>query len=329
MKKIGIIALIISLVTICSCKTVENDVVAYVDGEKIETREFIMIASRKKAEVVGYFAGKYACEYADSFWNTNFNGEIPSEMLKEKVMEELLPLKIQQKLAVEYDLMKSCNYSDFLIRLNKENTERKRKKEKSDIVYGVSEYSEETFYFDENAKMIIALKDLWEDEQDIKEEELKKYYEAIKEDYYKELPSGVLTMYIFDFGKEATAAEIMNKAKKGDDIDGIVKNAGGRIETLSLDSQSSQRVYDMEYPELLNSLTNGEKIAGIFESFDGIYFAQLNEAGGNKYKAFEDVKGNVEDMYFNKIYNDYINKLTDEADIRFTEKYNELDFSQI
>ena len=326
MKKIGIIALLISIIWLCSCSSHEAETVAYVNGEAIETREFMMLASRKKAEVLKYFHDKYGAEYNESFWDNSFDGESPSEVMCKLVTEELVPIKIQQKMAVDYKILDSCDYSDFLMRLEKENTERKKKKENNEIVYGVTEYSEEAYYSDETAKMIISVKDMWKKEQKIDDKELLEYYEKVKDKYYRRKPAGEVTLYIFDYRNSDTAVSLLEKAKNGQDIENEIKNADGKTESLTVDENLTQRHFDLEYPGLLQELDKGNEYTELLSFGSTVYFAKANKMETG-YKKYDDIKSDVEKNYTDELYDAYIKKLVNEADIKI--KYEKLNFSDL
>ena len=326
MKKIRIFAVLMSLICLSSCTAPNTDTVAVVNGEEIEKGEFMMIASEKKGEVFAYFADKYGAEYSDTLWTESFDGEKPSELISKLVTDELVPIKIQQKMAVEYGVLDSCKYSDFLKRFEKENQTRKKKKENNQIVYGVTEYSQEAYYKDEFAKTVISLKDEWKKEVNFGDSELKNYYEKNKDMYYRQSPSGEVMLYIFDYDKTEKVKSLLEKAKQGRNIDDEIKAIGGKSETLIIDPNLSDRYYDMEYPGLLQELNSGNEYTELLGFGDMIYFAKAKQISDG-YKSYEEVKANVEKFYIDELYNDYINELVKEAEIKIM--YENLDFSDI
>lgn len=325
MRKIRIFAVLLSLISLCSCASGKANTVAYVNGEGIEIREFMLIASQKKAEVFKYFTDKYDAEYSETFWDSSFDGENPAEIITQMVMDELVPIKLQQQMAVKYGILDSCNYSDFLKRLEKENAERKKKKENNEIVYGVTEYSEETYYNDELAKTIISLKETWKQELKIDEKQLKEHYEKVKNMYYRQNPTGEVELYIFDSDDFQKAESILGKAKDGQDIEKEVKGSNGRMESLIIDESLSERYYDLQYPGLLQELSDGE-YTGLLSFGDEIYFAKAKRINTG-YKSYEDVKANVEKIYIDELFNGYVQELVSEAEINIINE--NLDFSNI
>jgi len=324
MRKIRIFAVLLSLISLCSCASDKANTVAYVNGEGIENREFMLIASQKKAEVFKYFTDKYDAEYSETFWDSSFDGEKPSERISQLVMDELVPIKIQQKMAVEYGVLDSCNYSDFLKRLERENAERKKKKDNNQIVYGVTEYSEEAYYSDEFAKTILSLKDIWKQELDFGEGELKEYYETVKDMYYRQQPTGEVMLYIFDYSDSDKAASLLEKAKKGQLVGNEVTASGGRMKRLNIDENLSERYYDLQYPGLLQAVCAGDEYTGLLSMGDVIYFANAKNLIIG-YKEYEDVKANVEKLYVDELYDNAIKKLVNEADVKLINQ--NLDFS--
>ena len=326
MRKIRIFAVLLSLISLCSCASDKANTVAYVNGEGIEIREFMLIASQKKAEVFKYFTDKYDAEYSETFWDSSFDGENPAEIITQMVMDELVPIKLQQQMAVKYGILDSCNYSDFLKRLEKENAERKKKKENNEIVYGVTEYSEETYYNDELAKTIISLKEIWKKELNYGDSELMDFYEKVKDIYYRENPTGEVLLYFFPSDKVDKVASLLEKAKSGQNVDKDIEILEGRCERLIIDENLSDRYYDMEYPGLLQELSNGNEYSNVLNYGDMIYFAKVKDIKTG-YKSYTDVKANVEKFYIDELYNNYVQELVNEAEKNIINE--NLDFSNI
>ena len=212
------------------------------------------------------------------------------------------------------------------MRLEKENAERKKKKENNEIVYGVTEYSEEAYYSDETAKMIISVKDMWKKEQKIDDKELLEYYEKVKDKYYRRKPAGEVTLYIFDYRNSDTAVSLLEKAKNGQDIENEIKNAGGKTESLTVDENLTQRHFDLEYPGLLQELDKGNEYTELLSFGSTVYFAKANKMETG-YKKYDDIKSDVEKNYTDELYDAYIKKLVNEADIKI--KYEKLNFSDL
>lgn len=330
-RKIGIIAaLILCLIVTSSCTREEEGIAAYINGEKIETAELMLFASMNKAEVVKYFADKYGAEYTADFWRSDFGGESPRDMLRDAAMEELIPYKIKQKLAKKNELLDSCDYSDFLVRLEEENKQRKQKKESGGVVYGVTEYTPAAYYKDSMAKLEIGLRDLWMEKLDPDEPELLAYYEEIKDGYYKKLNESNITVYSFDFSKEEEAKALLERANQGEDVQQAAEAAGAKIENMDIDNESL-RYITFAYPGVDELIEKKQApfAAGLYGTAGEICFVRVNEIKDGGYKSFEDVKQNVLSMYTERDLNGYIEKLVKKAKIKYTKEYKEIDFSGI
>lgn len=330
-RKIGIIAvLILSLLTISSCTKDEKGVAAYINGEKIETAELMLFASMNKAEVVKYFTDKYDAQYTSDFWQNEFGGERPHDMLLNEAMEELIPYKLKQKLAKKKGLIKSCDYSDFLIRLEEENEKRKKTKESGGVVYGVTQYSPAAYYKDSMAKLEIELEEMWAKKLDPDDDELLEYYEEIKDDYYKKLNESSITVYSFDESKENEAKKLLERAKLGEDVQEDAKALGAVVEDMDIDNESL-RYITFAYPGVYELIEDKKapSAAGMFNSAQGLCFVRVNEIKDGGYKNFEDVEQNVLSMYTEKNFNEYIEKLIKKAKIKYTNEYETINFEGI
>lgn len=313
-----------------SCTREETGVVAYVNGEKIETAELMLFASMNKAEVVKYFADKYDAEYTSDFWNSVYGGENPRDILLETSMEELVPYKLKQKLAKKNDILESCDYSDFLVRLEQENTQRKQKKESGGVVYGVTEYTPAAYYKDSMAKLEIELKKIWTEKLDPSEKELLAYYEEIKDGYYKKLNESSITVYSFDQEREEEAGALLESAKKGEEVQQAAEALGAEIKNMDIDNES-RRFITLAYPGVEELIENKQvpSAAGLFNVDGRICFVRVNEVKDGGYISFEDVEQNVLSMYTDQDFNEYIEKLIKKAKIKYTNEYKMLDLSSI
>lgn len=308
----------------------DTDAVAYVDGEKIGYDEFMLIAGKKKFEIIKYFSNEYNAEYGNGFWTESFGGENPSEKMKEEVLKELVPIKLQQKLAAERGIAESSDYASIMDRLDTENAERKEKKENNMVVYGVTEYSPLQYYEDSLAKLDIALKeDMAENYFKPEESELRAFYEENKDIYYKTVNECEIVLYAFkDEVPDSAALEGFRAAlMSGFDVEADIEAAGGSAEPCNINSQN-EKLYSMEYPELAAVLTEADEgyITDIFYTERGAYFARFITVEKNVYKSYEEVEQNVLDMYVDELFEEYMSELVENADIEKGAAYDSISF---
>lgn len=167
-----------------SAQDIMNDtaVVAYINGEPVVKSEFMMQARRERSEVIRYFRITYNCEYGEGFWNKNIDGQSPSDFLKEKTLDTLRTIKVQQILAKEVGIVNDLSYTSFLNSLEVENRRRLEAKNANKVIYGPVQYSEEVYYNYLFSNMVISLKNiLGEQVFNLTDDKLRGEYEKEKE----------------------------------------------------------------------------------------------------------------------------------------------------
>ncbi|MBW5445710.1 hypothetical protein GE107_06475 [Cohnella sp. CFH 77786] len=140
-------------------------VIAYVNQEPIEVREFALFLDRAKANVFSYFHRKYGAEDSPSFWTSNFAGEVPLELAKRAAMEELAAVKVQQLMAREYGVLEDIGYGAFLENLSRENERRKQAARNGQAIYGPLQYDESGYYRYVYSNAVIELKKVWSERE--------------------------------------------------------------------------------------------------------------------------------------------------------------------
>ena len=99
MKKItALLLMLVMLIMFASCgeETVsETSAVAEVNGDVITQEEIDYFKGTFKAEVLNDFIEKYSVEYTEDFWQTEFEGTTPQQVLDEKALEESIMVKLQ------------------------------------------------------------------------------------------------------------------------------------------------------------------------------------------------------------------------------------------
>lgn len=123
-----------------------NQTVFTLNGEKVSKEEFYKEMASLSANVYSDFAQKYRDTESTKFWTTNFKGEIPLEVLKEKTLEELIRIKAEQILFNKYGLMADTSYSAFRKALEAENKRREIAISKGEPIYGPVHYDERIYY---------------------------------------------------------------------------------------------------------------------------------------------------------------------------------------
>ena len=158
MKNYNYICFLIALLLTISCITNNADTVAWINNEPITKAELKHWMLLEKANVYGYFYRKYNVSDSDKFWTQKQGDEIPLGKLKQVALEKASKCKVQQILALEKGIIKTANFDEIIRELETVNTERKRKVENSEPIYGPIQFTSRTYFFHVFDKMVIELK---------------------------------------------------------------------------------------------------------------------------------------------------------------------------
>jgi hypothetical protein len=124
-----------------------NSVVAWINFEPITEPEFKMwLFSFDRANTFAYFNRKYGAEDSSGFWNQSFNGEIPAAVAKQKALQELTKIKVQQILAQQNGIIADISYQKFLENLKQENQQREAAVKHHQVIFGPVQYEPEIYY---------------------------------------------------------------------------------------------------------------------------------------------------------------------------------------
>lgn len=318
------------IVLCCTGCCNESGVVAYVNGEAVETAEFMMIAASYKAEVVNYFYEKYTADYNSDFWQQDFDGENPHDVLAEKTMDKIVSTKLLQIEAKKNKVIKSCRYSDFMEQLENENSKRTSDKASGKRVYGVINYTAEEYYDDQTAKTKLTLLKKKEEELNPSDEELLKYYDETKDKSFKLMNESNLTFFRLENTAYDKMQELLQAVENGGDVQSKASELGAESEDMDVDNESF-RYLSIQFPNVLELIEQNEYpiYSAVFEKDGKLCLVCVNEIKDGGYKEFEDVKTNVLSDYVENMLDEYLEEKREKVKIRYTDEYNQLDFKGI
>lgn len=132
------------VMTFASCgeETEKIDAVATVNGEEITGEEFEYFRKKYKSEVLNECLEKFDTEYTENFWQTEFEGVTPEQILYERSLEECARAKIQFLLMKEEKIYEEVTFAFLKAKaeaFNKEN-------ENKEGVVGIKSIQMSQFY---------------------------------------------------------------------------------------------------------------------------------------------------------------------------------------
>lgn len=162
----------------------------------VSDREFEAFLQNNKALTTSYFKRTYNADYGKSFWTSSFNGENPLAYAKQKALDELTKVKIEQIIMKENGIVSDISYEAFLKSYEQENKDRAKKLANKQPIYGPQKYGLAEYYSYYHSMNVQKLIDKWtkEAQRTLSDGELKSYYDKVKEPYFHK-------GYAFDYEK--------------------------------------------------------------------------------------------------------------------------------
>ncbi len=309
----------------------DTEIAAFVNNEAISVMELKDTMTRLKASVFMEFSKKYDAIDNYDFWHSSIDGENPLAVLRENALKEIVQRKIKLFLDKKYGLISDTDYPAILKDLDKENADRKSKIEKNETIYGPKKIDLNFYYTILDSKNDEELIKQLEKENIIKnsDENLKQFYEEIKDKYYKH-PDRVTVLRIeLQFANGNTDLNEEEAKNRIEQAEKRLKN-GESFETVAKvfnkDGSLGQYTFDPDkFPK------RDRKLLKIFEVAQGLKTGETSEAfqtdstfeiikcvgrEDTGYSKFSDIKGNVEKQFEKAKFDQYISELTDNAVIK-------------
>lgn len=329
----------------------DDKTVAIVDGEPIAIMEFMLFLEDEIATTHSYFYELYGDKvYHEGFWQEEIGGQVPIKMAKEKALEKVVELKIQQILMAEYDLWKNISYDALIQAMNEENQRRKNAIENGEIVYGVTDFEIKTYlsYVFSNTQIELKAK-LVESVFKPEEQTLIAYYDEFKENSYRlEDRIDVQKLYIkpsedIDQAFEISIDEMndfllsipqANYSEGGFDESVIALAPEGYeivVETYSFLPENAKADYNQNFTLLkaAQELTVGQLSEPILDRH-GMTVMYIIGKETTGFRSYESVRSSVLKVWADEAYVSYINKLINSSNITINEElYESIQFNDI
>lgn len=163
----------------------EGTYIAEINGIEVPEEEFRLFCAENRLDVMNDFKEKYQADIGSSeFWEKEYEGESPAAVLKDRALEQLTRVKVEQAAAVEAGMVKDASYGYIMQLMEEENEKRRDAYENGQIVMGKLDYEEKEFYFYVTGLMRSSLKAELQDEFGITDSEVKALYEENKDQFY-------------------------------------------------------------------------------------------------------------------------------------------------
>lgn len=322
MKKILtlILSLVMVAVSLTGCgKT--NKPVATVNGEAITLGNYEKLLSLNKSSMEAY--------YGSDIWSTKVssdNNKTYKDTLKEMVLDTMITSEVVYQQAKKDKVLPTDKEVQEQIDSFKESIKKDEDYQKQLKDMGIND---EFLKFQFTRDLANSnLKAKFEKDAKISDDEMKKYYEKNKKDYYTNTvtASHILLKTIDDNGKELSdkkkaeakkkAEEALKKVKNGEDFAEVAKeysqdtsNAsnGGELGTFG----KGQMV--KEFEDAAFSMKPGE-ISDLVKTQYGYHIIKVTDRV-DKQQSYDEVKNQIKSTLASDKYNQYVEKLTKDSKI--------------
>lgn len=337
-----------------SKKVDDNETVALVNGYKITALELSDRMAEYKADVVDKFGKDYKEELNEDFWEMEVEADgektTPREYLQNLALDELVRCKVEQRIAVENNIISEneASYDVFLANMKKENNERSKKKANGEPVYGVSAYNKNTYFKYYYSNLGLKNKNALSEEGKplfVGDNDLKKWYDKVKEEKYPKFDTYKIYNYVVyyspsgesDLPNLALAKDIAKEVKtaleKGEDIYYIKANISSSVESYYVDisDENASDIYKNN-PELYEAIVdmNAGDVSDILVGVRAqnnkkvVYVAKCESRKDGGFKDFEEIKDSVFSEYTQEKYDEYIDGEVEKAVVKTNENFEKV-----
>ncbi|MPQ43153.1 peptidyl-prolyl cis-trans isomerase [Clostridium tarantellae] len=307
------------------------DVVFYVNEEPVYLGEFMLYFNKNKTKVFKEFSHEKS---GKEFWNTKIlEGETPLDLVKILTIEDLKEIKTIQITAKKFKVIENIDYKSFTKELKEENKRREKAINNGEVIYGPKQYKEEEYfsYLLENIKN--KLKKAIESNNNISEEEIKKYYEENKETLYKiedKVDVNIISIPYVD------SQGMVDEKSKTLTFERIKEIRSKLQETENMDFEDNSNIKTNFYEFKKDNKRNDNKFLAEFKEealklkpkefsniidFNGAYnFMICDKRDGQGYKSLDEVKSEIKEELITDIYRLQLKLINSNCKIKVNDK---------
>ena len=323
-----------------SNKEDENRTILTVNQEPVSEAEMLHIMSELRPSVFSYFSRRYGASDGLHFWTTKFNGEVPFEILKQRTIEKLKSIKIQQILMRQHGLVTDISYSGFLRSLEIENNRRRKASMDNVPVYGPIQFETRVYYdylFSERTEKLKQV--LSSAECAVTEGEIRDFYQSHRSDRYAKPVYIEIEKIILRSGEDfkgvpknrtgwmLAMSEIRRRLLGGETAKSVISDLKSSesmelaYEQHVLDGSDLRRQASLyfEVDAHVKELRVGE-ISEIIQGEKELSVIRIAESKSDRYRPFEEVQAQIRRDLINSKYEQMIGQLIESAEVDVVEE---------
>jgi len=300
----------------------QPEVAAVVNGEDITMQELDQFAGTQNLVMTLY---RQNPEFTQVLLQTEAGQNVITEFQKVK-LDQLITQKLLAQEAKERDLSLSEEEKNEIFNQQLEGIKQQNNLDDAKLeealqqqgIESVDAYRERFFQVNEESLLINKLQENIQSQAEVTEEEMKTYYEENKSNF--ETKEQVKASHIL-LEEEETAQEVLGMVESGEDFAELAKEYstgpsaenGGDLGFISKDQNIAQK-----FKEAVFALEAGET-SQIVQTQYGYHIIKANERREAGVRSFEEVKDQIKQQLQNqkgqKIWDEFVRKLRDEAQI--------------
>lgn len=332
-KKIGIIISIIVILSIALAAVLYyiNRFDLKINGQTVEKEEYLYVMNQQVYDVTKELATANGKQVDQEFWTEEVDGVLPYEELADQTVEQLKYNRAVYENAKEQGYVDEVDYAHLLERMEKENESRAKKIAAGEAVYGLSEFSVQSFMeYEMDTFQKSYCEDLDNEGMEITAEEQEAYYEEYKETLF--VKNDDLTL---DYIKVEYAAEGMDDAavkEIKDALTQVYKEVDGQHSLSELAQASDLLKTYLSHEEILSSEVAAQsKVIGdiltyayelekgdttqVIDENGTLYLIQCTDKVDYDYLPLEDVKDNINKELRERHYDELMEQRAKESTV--------------
>ncbi|MBP2000071.1 hypothetical protein J2Z69_001090 [Paenibacillus shirakamiensis] len=243
----------------------------------------------------------------------------------QKVLDQLVKLKVAEQIAVQYGLLQDSSYAAFLAEFNQENERRANAIKNKEPIYGPTQYSKLAFYDYRNSVMMNALQSTWSKQNmNINEQQLVDYYNQQREALAKK--QDTIQMYTIiqpkSMGKQAKQnmydyQQKANSSKAFTDLFQQLESKKGiaKVETIQEDNYKEISKYRSEFYDRVNELPVG-KISQVIEEPESYALVMITARQPGGYKSLAEIREEVIQRYTDACFASFLEQQVKKANVQ-------------
>ncbi|MBQ4155405.1 MAG: peptidyl-prolyl cis-trans isomerase [Clostridia bacterium] len=328
-----IVALLLSSLVFFAIKTsVKNsDIVATVNGLEICAEEFKLQMSAQKGYVIDEIGENKTID--DKFWKTEIDGVTPLEVLKQRALDYFVKYKVEQQIAVDCGVIKrsETSFSALNTAMQNENKIREQKVNAGEVIYGVKEYTYNSYLTYTYSNMQIDVREKLGEKGNklyTSDAELKKWYDSVKEVRYPKFDTMKLDYYKItwsDVISPEEAESIMKEVRELVIETGTHDYCDPEYKEITIDDDNAPDLQKTspQFFEAVSEMRIGD-VTEVINENNSSFFAVLKSVEKAGYKDFDEYKTSIYTECVAEKYETYVEECVKSAKIGKTDKFKYL-----